>query len=39
MIEERLEEIKQYENMRDMFAELWMDMGELLGVDDDETLA
>ena len=39
LIEERLEEIRYYENMRDRFVELWIDMRELLGGDNDETLA
>ena len=39
LIDERLEEIRRYEDLRDKFVELWMDMRELLGGDDDETLA
>jgi hypothetical protein len=39
LLEERLEEIRHYENMRDRFVELWIDMREILGGDDDETMA
>jgi len=39
LIDEYLAEIRQYENLRDKFVELWLDMRELLGGDDDETLA
>jgi len=39
LIDEYLAEIRDYENMRDKFVELWLDMRELLGGDNDETLA
>ena len=39
LIEERLEEIRHYENLRDKFVELWLDLRDLLGGDDDETMA
>lgn len=39
VIEERGAEIRRYEAMRDKFVEIWMDMRELLGGDNDETLA
>jgi hypothetical protein len=39
LLDERFEEIRHYENLRDKFVELWLDMRDLLGGDDDETLA
>jgi hypothetical protein len=33
LLDERLEEIRHYENLRDKFVELWLDMSELLGLD------
>jgi hypothetical protein len=33
LIEERFVEIKKFEELRDQFVEIWLDLGELLGMD------
>ena len=39
LIDERFEEIRHYEKLRENMIELWIHMRELLGGDDDETMA
>jgi hypothetical protein len=38
LLDERFEEIRHYEDLRDKFVELWLDMRELLGGDNSDPI-